>query len=150
MAVSGGAAARASRVWNHALHDQGILPPRGRPLATGRSLSAGRAAFVLLAVGSVLGLGVGWFWISAAYSSQYNGTNADFSAYGGTGWAFGVVPVIVAGSGYHLLVLVTGLKAYRWVGFVTALLLIGVTVAVYVLSIVPSAIASGGPASYVP
>lgn len=116
----------------------------------GRSSSLWRAAFVVLAVGSLLGLGIGWFWISAAYSSQYNGTNADFSAYGGTGWAFGVMPVIVAGSAYHLLLLVTGLKAYRWAGLVTALLLIGLSVAVYVLSIVPSAIASGGPASYVP
>lgn len=115
-----------------------------------RSSSAWRAAFVALAVGSLFGLGIGWFWISAAYSSQYNGTNADFSAYGGTGWAFGVISVIVAGSGYHLLLLVTGLKAYRWVGLGTALVLIGVSVAVYVLFIVPSAIASGGPASYVP
>lgn len=116
----------------------------------GRSSSAWRAVFVILAVGSVLGLGIGWFWISAAYSSQYNGTNADLSAYGGIGWTFGVIPVIVAGSVYHLLLLVTGLKAYRWAGLVTALLLIGVSVAVYTLSIVPSAIASGGPASHVP
>lgn len=116
----------------------------------GRSLSAWRAAFVVLVVGSVLGLGIGWFWISAAYSSQYNGTDADFSAYRGIGWDFGAVPVIVAGSGYHLLMLITGFKWYRWVGLVTALLLFGVSVAAYALSTVPSAIASGGPASYVP
>lgn len=100
--------------------------------------------------GSPVGLVVGWFWISAAYSSQYNGTDADFSHTGGLGWLFGVVPVLFVGAVYHLALLPMGYKAYRANGLWLALIAAGASAALYAFQIIPTAMASGGPERFVP
>ena len=100
--------------------------------------------------GSAVGLLAGWFWIFAAYSSQYNGTEADFSATSGMGWLFGVVPVLFVGAVYHLALLPLGFKAYRANGLLLALIAASVSAGLYASLIIPAAIASGGPESFVP
>src|SRR5690625_2520497 len=88
------------------------LPQGASPRSASTSKSS-RVSFWIMLAGSAVGLLAGWFWISAAYSSQYNGTDADFSATGGLGWSFGVVPVLFVGAVYHLVLLPVGYKAYR-------------------------------------
>lgn len=100
--------------------------------------------------GSAVGLVVGWFWISAAYSSQHNGTHADFSDTGGLGWLFGVVPILFVGAVYHLALLPVGYKAYRANGLWLALIAAGFSAALYAFQIIPTAMASGGPERFVP
>ncbi|GAA1734732.1 hypothetical protein GCM10009793_34260 [Brachybacterium phenoliresistens] len=101
-------------------------------------------------IGSVVGIALGWFWISSAYSNQHNGTNADFSDVGGLGWNFGVVPVIVVGALYHLMVLFFGVMGYRAWGVVWTLVVVADSVVAYSCQIIPGAMATGGPESYVP
>ena len=100
--------------------------------------------------GSAVGLVVGWFWISTAYSSQYNGTHANFSSTGGSGWFLGVVPVLSVGAVYHLALLPVGYKAYRANGLWLTLLAAGVSAGLYAFQIIPTAMASGGPERFVP
>lgn len=100
--------------------------------------------------GSAVGPVIGWFWISAAYSSQYNGTDADFSETGGLGWLFGVLPVLLVGAVYHLALLPVGYKAYRANGLLLVLIAAGVSAGLYAFQIIPTAMASGGPESFVP
>ena len=100
--------------------------------------------------GSAVGLVVGWLWISAAYSSQYNGTHANFSSTGGSGWFLGVVPVLVVGAVYHLALLTVGFKAYRTNGLFLVLVAAGVSAGLYAFQIIPTAMATGGPERFVP
>lgn len=124
--------------------------PQDEPPRSASSLKSSRESFWIMLVGSAVGLVVGWFWISAAYSSQYNGTDANFSSTGGSGWFLGVVPVLFVGAAYHLALLPVGFKAYRTNGLLLVLIAAGVSAGLYAFQIIPTAMASGGPESFVP
>lgn len=124
--------------------------PQGTSLRSAPALKSWRVSFWIMLAGSAVGPAAGWLWIFAAYSSQYNGTDADFSATGGLGWLFGVVPVLFVGAVYHLALLPAGYKAYRANGLWLALIAAGVSAGLYAFQIIPAAIASGGPESFVP
>lgn len=114
------------------------------------ALRSWRVSFWIMLAGSAVGPVVGWFWIFAAYSSQHNGTDADFSNTGGMGWSFGVVPVLFVGAVYHLALLPVGFKAYRTNGLLLVLIATCLSAGLYGFQIIPTAMASGGPESFVP
>lgn len=123
---------------------------QGASPSSAPALRSSRVSFWIMLAGSAVGPLVGWFWIFAAYSSQHNGTDADFSNTGGMGWSFGVVPVLIVGAVYHLALLPVGYKAYRANGLFLVLIAAGVSAGLYAFQIIPAAMASGGPESFVP
>lgn len=137
-------------VCEHAVHVPHRAPPAGRIVTLCVCVEDFAGELLDHARGVAVGLLAGWFWIFTAYSSQYNGTDADFSATGGMGWFFGVMPVLFVGAVYHLALLPLGFMAYRANGLLLALIAAGVSAGLYASLIIPAAIASGGPESFVP
>lgn len=85
------------------------------------------AVYAIVQCLSVVGFGIGYFWIAMAFSSQHNGTDADHVSFvGGLGWDLGVIPVAIATGIATVILMVLGWKAANWVGAIGALAVQGV------------------------